>query len=429
MDFELYLNHPTPTFGAPLHLQVLLRLKGSAPADTGRTPLNLSLVLDRSGSMQGEKLEYAKSAAALLLRRLAPEDVAGGVAYDDRVEPLPTGTRGAQREELLTAVQALFPRGMTNLSGGWMVGRDQVAESRLNGGVNRVLLMTDGLANRGVTNPLALAELCREAAVGGITTTTIGFGEGFDEDLLRAMADAGGGATYYVENPDQAPGIFEEELLGLMSLGAQNVVVEITPEAGAPMPTLRHDYPTQRQGSTVRVRLGDLYAREPRDLLLDFQLPGDFLGRAEVEGSGVGSVEVARIRIQGAVLTQGGGVETREVILPVSFNPAQGPRMEPEVASVARVLDAADARKEALELQASGRWDDAVARLESQAEVLTHSAPNDAGVAAEAADLQLMASHLREDDFSAREIKYMKQQEYDARRSRSAASERIRRKE
>ena len=190
-------------------VRALLKQEGRAPAD-GRVPLNLSLVLDRSGSMAGGKLDAALEAAALLVRRVRPEDVVSVVAYDDEVQTVALPATGEDQGDLPRRIGAIEIGGSTNLSGGWLRGRELVAQAKREGAVNRVLLLTDGQANVGITDPALLAGLCLGAKREGITTTTIGIGADYDERLLRAMADAGGANTYYIERPDQAPGVFEE---------------------------------------------------------------------------------------------------------------------------------------------------------------------------------------------------------------------------
>ena len=112
-------------------------------------------------------------------------------------------------------------------SGGWLQRPQVLADGAREGSIDRELLHTDGLANVGVTDPAKLIGLCRNAAARGVMTTTIGFGRDYDEELLTAMADAGGGGAHYIEEPDEAPVIFEEELAGLLSIAAQNERVSI----------------------------------------------------------------------------------------------------------------------------------------------------------------------------------------------------------
>ena len=138
------------------------------------------------------------------MRRLWPEDVVSVVAYDDDVETVAEPATGKAQADLVERIRSIETRGCTNLSGGWLRGRELVAGGKRDGAANRVVLLTDGLANVGITEPDKLIGLCRTALDQGITTTTIGFGQGYDEVLLRRMAEAGGGSTYYIEDPDQA---------------------------------------------------------------------------------------------------------------------------------------------------------------------------------------------------------------------------------
>jgi Ca-activated chloride channel homolog len=418
MNVELQLDHAAPERGRPLTLRALLRITGEAPQGVEHTPMNLALVLDRSGSMAGSKLAWTREAAALLVRRVWPEDRVSVVAYDDEVRTLAAGVQGDHHASVADAIGALHPGGCTNLSGGWLRGRDLVADHRVSAGVDRVVLMTDGLANRGITDRASLAALCRAAAEAGISTTTIGFGQDFDEDLLRAMADAGGGATYYVERPDQAPGIFEEEVEGLLSLAAQNVAVNVEVGAGAELLAVRHSYPSSGTEGGLRLEVGDLYAREPRLVLMDFLL-------ADAEPGT--EVELGRIRVEGHVLAAGGGVERRTIDLPVRFLVGDAPRVDAEVQRVSLMLEAARAREQALELQERGDWMGAERVLSDAATVLREAAPDDELVASEVQEFHSAVSSLQARDFGAADVKYMKQQAHDSRRSRMKARDKYRR--
>jgi Ca-activated chloride channel family protein len=380
--------------------------------------MNLALVLDRSGSMMGEPLDCAKNAASLLLRRVWPEDAVSVVVYDHEVGTLiaqATDTNHQRAAELIRDVDA---RGMTNLSGGWLRGRDLTEEGLLDGGVNRVILLTDGCANQGITDPHLLTEMCREAAAKGITTTTIGFGPHYDEDLLRAMADAGRGSAYYVERADQTSGIFEEEVEGLLSLVAQNVTAEVTPGSGSELAFVQHSYPRAPLGRGVRLELGDLYAREPRRVLLNFRLPSATPGEV---------LEVGHVRVEGHVVSAGGGVQRRAIDLPIRFTLEAGARVDPEVTKVALLLEAAHAREEAVTRRDRGDWQGAHDALLSARASMLSLGGDDADVVREARDLSMSAAAFADQSLSDADIKYLKQQAYNESRSRGSGKERIRR--
>lgn len=400
-------------------VRALLKVQGEPPAGNSRVPLNLSVVLDRSGSMQGEKLEAAKEAAALLVRRLWPDDRVSVVAYDDSVITVAPPATGDGQLDLSRRIAGIRSGGCTNLSGGWLRGRELVATELRPGGVNRVLLLTDGLANVGITDHAQLEGLCRTAAVQGIRTTTIGFGADYDERLLQAMADAGAGHTYYIERPDQAPGIFAEEIEGLLGLTTQNVTVEVRPSPAVREAMAHHDYPSTESGSVLRLELGDVYAREPRPLLLEFVLTttGD-----------PGVVDVAELIVEGHVLTADGGVVLRTLRLPIRLDLAEGPRADPEVQRELALLEAAKKHREALRFQEEGDFESARFALR---EVVRRyrTAPEVAGdldVMEELADLAAMAESL--DDWSPADRKYLHQVAYDSEKGRRFASRRIRRK-
>lgn len=400
-------------------VRALLRIEAQPRTDQARVPLNLSIVLDRSGSMSGAKLAAAREAAALLVRRLWPEDVVSVVAYDDQVTTIAPPATGAAQFGLARHIEAIQSGGTTNLSGGWLRGRELIGQNLRQDGVNRVLLLTDGLANVGIVDPDGLTGMCAAARRVGITTTTIGFGADYDEHLLRAMADAGGGNTYYIEQPDQAPGIFDEEIQGLLSLTAQNLAVTVSPAAAASVTAVHHDYTRVREADGVRLELGDLYAREPRSLLVEFLVqspPTSAPGAEEL---------VATMFVTGQVITASGDVEHREIRLPITFSPAEGPRVDPEVRREMMLVRTARARQEALVRRARGDFDGASTMLRELAAKLERGWGDDPELAEEAADLRAMAAKFQARRVSELDAKYLYQRSYENLRSRAEAKKRI----
>ena len=417
MDTEILLDHEPVADGGYL-VRALLRVTGQAPEAEDRPPLNLSVVLDRSGSMRSMgKLDRAKEAASLLVRRLGDGDVASVVAYDDDVRTVAGRTAGAQRQELLSRIDMIQTGGMTNLSGGWLRGRELVAEELADGGVNRVLLLTDGLANVGITEPGQLRDLIGSAAAKGVSTTTIGFGADYDEQLLRSLAEAGGGSTYYIEEPDQAPAVFEAEIEGLMALAAQNVTVTVAPAAAVEHATVLHQYPRQQtDDGSLRLELGDLYALEPKSLLCEFLLTSD-VDAAEVD--------VATLTIEGYVLLPNGGVEKKTVKLPIQVKRSGAAVVNPEVRRELLLLEAAKAREEALEDRARGAFEDGARKLRQVAEKMAPHADSDDEVRDEVEDLRDLAEKFDEQQVSMRDAKWMYQRAYGSAQSKRAMSERL----
>lgn len=416
MKTSVLLDHE-PVAGGRV-VRALLRVEADATPPGDRLPLNLSLVLDRSGSMHGGKLEAARSAAAQLVRRLAPEDTVSVVAYDDEVRTVAMPATGTAQADLPRRIESIRTGGSTNLSGGWLRGHELVRENLRERGVNRVILLTDGQANAGLTDPQQLTGLAAQGRQAGVTTTTVGFGADYDEKLLRAMADAGGGNTYYIEERDQATAIFADELQGLLSLGAQNVAIRVEPEPAARVAAVYHDYPSSAQDGTLRLELGDLYAREPKPLLVEL-LVGD---------DADGSVLVATFIVSGDVVTSD-GVERRTITLPITVAMSEGARVEPEVRREMLLISAARARRQAMELRDQGNLPAAASALRATGTMLRTDVAfgSDAEVAEEAGDLETLAASFDMHAVSEADMKYMYQRSHDSMRGRRSKAELIRR--
>ncbi len=387
-------------------VRALLRIEGEAPTQAKRTPLNISLVLDRSGSMDGAKLRAARAAAAMLVQQLAAEDIVSVVAYDETVDIIAEPVSGNGRQ-LSNEIRDITAGSTTNLSGGWLRGRELVARNAAPGKANRVILLTDGLANVGIRDPEQLAGLCASARKEGIRTSTIGFGEGYDEVLLGKMAEAGGGHMYYIEHADQASAIFNEELGGLLSLAAQNLTLTIKPQTAAQVVAVHHSYPRQQLPDGLRLELGDLYAREPKLVLFEFL----------VQGNVHEQVTIAELLLDATMIGEDGSVKQQQIIVAITTSLEEGPVSNPEVRRELLLLEAAEMRTQALHEQRRGDYDSAAARLSIMAIKLRASGIEAARVREEADDLELMSQQLREKQWTAREDKYMYQRVYDSSRA------------
>ncbi|MEQ9568598.1 MAG: VWA domain-containing protein [Longimicrobiales bacterium] len=372
-------------------VRALLRIEGEVPPDDARAPLNLAFVLDRSGSMGGGKLEAVKRAARDLILRLHPDDRVSVVAFDDEVHTVARAGSADEQVGLIRSLMALDTGGCTNLSGGWLQGRALVHEQLAPDGVHRVILLTDGLANRGVTDPAVLRRLCGEALEARVSTTTVGVGADYDETLLGDLAEAGGGATYYIERLDQTAGIFEEELEGLLTLAAQNLTVRIRAREAVSLAAVHHTYPSAvGPDDTLILTLGDLYAREPSEVL------ADFLVEPEQDAPDGAPVPVADIVVEGDVWTGSGGFERRVVTLPITFDPSQGAVSHPEVTKVYTLLEAARARRDAVKRGDAGDIEGAAGALHEAVAMMAACPVDDPKLAREIADLEQMEHTLRE---------------------------------
>jgi Ca-activated chloride channel family protein len=199
---------------------------------TTDVPLNVAIVVDRSGSMQGEKLESVKKALLNVAGMFSERDQVSLIVYDDHVQTLHSGAFDRTSFEKLVA--NITSGGSTNLEGGLKQGLQQVSQhtSVLEyrpqpNTINHVLLLSDGLANVGVDSPEGLASLVKQYREEGLTVSTVGVGSDYDENIMTSVAKAGQGKYYFMESPSQAEQIFSDELNLLASVVAREIEVDL----------------------------------------------------------------------------------------------------------------------------------------------------------------------------------------------------------
>jgi Ca-activated chloride channel family protein len=268
--------------GDPVYLQMEI-ITGTSPA-RDRRPMNISVVLDRSGSMADErKIDYAKQALFSLIDRLSPEDYLSIVIYDDQIETLLPTQHVTDRLRIRRLVQEVYPRGSTNLGGGMTEGFRQVEQNLRREYVNRVILLSDGLANQGITDPHELNRIANRYRNRSISLSTMGVGLDYNENLMLGLSESGGGNYYFIESPRQLASIFERELQGLVAIVAQNAHIELTPGKGVTMNNVI-GCEWNRKGDKWIIPIGDLYANEHRELTVELNVP---------EGSGTKNIASA----------------------------------------------------------------------------------------------------------------------------------------
>src|SRR4051794_8571777 len=245
-----------------------------ATSERGRSPVHLSLVIDRSGSMSGDKLRVAKSAAEEAIGRLQTGDRFSVIVYDDVVETVIESTHASaeSRRAAVERLRSIDARGSTNLSEGWLRGCEQLARHQLENGVNRCLLLTDGLANVGETDPTVLATHAAELRARGISTSTFGVGNDFDERLLQELADAGGGHFYYIADAPQIRDAITSEVGETLETVARDVVVEITARDDIRIDAIS-PYRLSASGNPTTESLGDLVSEQVVEVVLRLSFP------------------------------------------------------------------------------------------------------------------------------------------------------------
>lgn len=354
-----------------------------APGNAERPSLNLSLILDRSGSMSGSKLAFVKQAAGHALRLLNKRDRASVVIYDDAIQVLAASQSMSpvNRERMIQAIQGVRTGGMTNLSGGWFTGCDQIADHQRTDAINRALLLTDGLANQGITDQEELASHAKALHQRGVATTTFGVGNDFNEFLLQAIADAGGGHFYFIEDPDQIPNYFSGELGEMLETSTREATLSLTTPTGTAL-RLINDLPHEVTDGGLRVFLGDTYSGQTHELILRLDLPARLQGQ---------TLDVVPRVDYHDVTTQASASAVESLVYSVA-SPSQVAEqsVDEEVLTIAARLEVEGAKLRAMKLEREGQRDQAKTLLRGTAQAVAAfaAAPAAQAIQAELADLE-----------------------------------------
>jgi Ca-activated chloride channel homolog len=237
-----------------------------------RPPVNIALVIDRSGSMSGDKIMKAREAALEAVRRLSPDDIVALVVYDSSVQTLVPAQRVGDGRRLEQAIRGIEVGGNTALFGGVTRGaaevRRHMEDRRF---VNRVILLSDGLANVGPSSPEELGRLGASLVKEGISVTTIGLGLGFNEDLMTRLAMRSDGNTYFVEDSSDLPRIFSAELGDVLNVIARRVIIEIEfPSGVRPLKFIGRDGVIS--GQRAELSLNQLYGGQEKFALVEVEV-------------------------------------------------------------------------------------------------------------------------------------------------------------
>lgn len=274
--------------GGSREVIVEVEVKAKRPAETYRSPVNLSVVLDRSGSMAGAKIEKARQAACVALDKLDPDDFFSLVVFDNKTDLLiPAARVGSRehREEWKAQIERIHPGGGTALYAGVQTGATEVRKNLDPERVNRVILMSDGLANVGPQRTSDLVELGHKLRAEKLSVTTIGLGDDFNEDLMTGLAEASHANYYYVKDAEKLPGIFEEELGSASARVASGIRIRIEVPAGVCVREIVGHPEIKCEERAAEISLPELFGSEHRIYHL----------RCHLDEAGADSVALANV--------------------------------------------------------------------------------------------------------------------------------------
>ncbi|XXF75944.1 VWA domain-containing protein [Myxococcaceae bacterium GXIMD 01537] len=273
------LSHPYIVPGTS-DLFVTVDITGAELPGAQRSPVNLALVIDRSGSMSGYKLQQAKQAARHLVQQLRDEDRLAIVHYGSDVKSLPSlPANAANRERMFQYIENIWDEGGTNISAGLTAGQSQLAMARAEYKVNRLILISDGQPTEGVTDDASLHQVVKNIRAQGVTVSSIGVGTDYNENLMQAFAEYGAGAYGYLEDAGKLANLFQKDLQQATTSVARNVELSFELPSGVSLGEVL-GYRSHQAGNTVRVTLPDFSAGQVERVVARLTVTGGAAGQA-----------------------------------------------------------------------------------------------------------------------------------------------------
>ncbi|MBE9398788.1 VWA domain-containing protein [Pontibacterium sp. N1Y112] len=237
-----------------------------------RIPANIAIVLDKSGSMNGDKIQQARKAAIMAIKRLNAQDIVSVVSYDSRVQVVVPATKVSDKHQIANAIRNIRANGNTALFAGVSKGAQELRKFLDHNKVNRVILLSDGLANVGPSSANELGKLGLSLAKEGMSVTTIGLGLGYNEDLMTQLAGFSDGNHAFVENAEDLAQVFQYEFGDVLSVVAQGVNINIHCKNGIkPLRILGRE--AEIRGNRITTRMNQLYSEQEKFIILEVEVP------------------------------------------------------------------------------------------------------------------------------------------------------------
>ena len=286
LEIEIVAGRTVTMANGPAREQFLLELRAGGGQETfggvvsgGRTPMNLCLVIDRSGSMEGQPLEYVKQACAHVVDMLAPTDVLSIVTFEEMVEVLMPPQQVTNKDQVKAGLARLQAGNTTNLFDGISLALQQVLQFIETNRATRMIVLTDGDPTAGIKDYTALVNHAGELKARGVSVTFLGFGPDYNEELLAGMAKRAGGNYYFIPQPQMIPEIFRSELEKLMTTVTRNMSLELKLARWVQMRA-----PQMQTEGTVKISLADMERGSVIQQVIDLEFSNHPLGHYRVLG-------------------------------------------------------------------------------------------------------------------------------------------------
>jgi Ca-activated chloride channel family protein len=333
----------------------------------GRVPVNLALVLDRSGSMAGEKIENARRAARHLVSQLTEKDRFALITFGSDVTTLVNSVvcTPSAKERLHAAIDGIYEIGGTNISGGVEAALAEIAPYRTEFRVSRIILLSDGQANEGVVTPDGLSALSRRVSSDSVSLSSIGVGLDFNENVMELMAEYGGGVYHFLANSDQLADLFGAEFKQTAATVASQPALAITPLHGAQIREV-FNYLSEPSGAATAVRLPDFSSGQHRKVVVRLMVPAGAASLQDVAVVNLSYLDVTKNRAQAAANVKVAASITNDPALATS-------NRNKDVGAAAAHANAIQVMKKASGSYAQGRRDEAQRYIQSAREQLVRA--------------------------------------------------------
>ncbi len=347
----------------------LLAPESHLPDGKRNNKVNLAIVLDKSGSMSGRnKMREARNAAITALQMLRQGDVFSVITYDSsaRVIIPATAVTANNRAMAIKHIQNISPSGSTALFGGVSLGANEIRKNSKENFVNRVILLSDGLANIGPSSPVELGRFGASLIKENISVSTIGVGINYNEDLMTALSQNSDGNFYYVENSSELPRIFSKELGSALKVAAKSIKLKIIcPEGVRPQGILGHQ--CRISGNTIEMNFNQVYGGHEKSLILQVEVPPKTAGSQ----TNIAKVEVNYQGLEGEYKHQ--VVDTVTAKFSADRKVVEK-NVNLEVKADVAVQQGAVLREEAVQQADKGKFDEAKKRLQQATVILNEAA-------------------------------------------------------